>query len=150
MNMKTAIVYYSKHHSNTKKILDALKEEDPSIELIDVTSNETINLSEYDRIGLASGIYFSSYAKQVLSYAEKNLPVNKDVFFIYTHGAPIGGFLKSIKRIVKAKGCRMIGKFHCRGYDTYVLKKFGGISKGRPNDKDIVKAIEFYKCLLYK
>ena len=59
-------------------MLDALKKEDASIDLIDVTSNEVIDLSKYDRIGLASGIYFASYAKQVLSYAEKNLPENKD------------------------------------------------------------------------
>ena len=26
--MKTAIVYYSKHHENTKKLLDAIAQED--------------------------------------------------------------------------------------------------------------------------
>lgn len=145
--MKTAIVYYSKHHNNTKKIIDALKEEDSTIDLIDVTSKEDIDLSTYDRIGLASGIYFSSYAKQMLSFALNNLPEGKDVFFIYTHGAPIGGFTRSIKKIVKKKNCKVIGKFHCRGYDTYVFKRFGGIAKGRPNGKDIAKAVKFYKSL---
>ena len=145
--MKTAIVYYSKHHNNTKKVLDALKEEDSTIDLIDVNSNENVDLSTYDRIGLASGIYFSSYAKQVVSFALNNLPEGKDVFLIYTHGAPIGGFTRSIKKIVKKKKCYIIGTFHCRGYDTYVFKRFGGIAKGRPNSKDITKAIKFYKSL---
>ena len=35
--MTTAIVYYSKHHGNTKKLLDAIKKADPAVELIDVT-----------------------------------------------------------------------------------------------------------------
>ena len=29
--MKTAIAYYSKHHGNTKKLLDAIKEYDPEV-----------------------------------------------------------------------------------------------------------------------
>jgi hypothetical protein len=41
MIMTTAIIYYSKHHGNTKRLLDA-------------------DLSSFDRIGLASGIYFSN------------------------------------------------------------------------------------------
>ena len=145
--MNTAIIYYSKHHGNTKKILDELKKEDESITLIDVTNQIEIDLTKYDRIGLASGIYFASYAKQIIAYAEEHLPENKDVFFIYTHGAPIGGFLKNIRKVIKKKHCREIGKFHTRGYDTYVFKKLGGISKGRPNEKDIKKAIKFYKSL---
>ena len=33
--------------------------------------------------------------------AEKNLPEKKDVFYIYTHGAPKGGFLKGIHDVPK-------------------------------------------------
>ena len=35
--MSTAIIYYSEHHGNTKKLLDAIKAADPAVELIDVT-----------------------------------------------------------------------------------------------------------------
>ena len=35
--MSTAIIYYSEHHGNTKKLLNAIKEADPAVELIDVT-----------------------------------------------------------------------------------------------------------------
>ena len=56
MVMTTAIVYYSQHHSNTKKLLDAIKAVDSTVELIDVTSPSTTGLSAYDRIGFASGI----------------------------------------------------------------------------------------------
>ena len=68
--MTTAIVYYSQHHGNTKKLLGAIKAADPSVELIDVTAQPTTDLSGYDRIGFASGIYFSAFAKQIISYAD--------------------------------------------------------------------------------
>ena len=101
--MNTAIVYYSKHHGNTKKLLDAIAAEDYSVTLIDVTEQPDTDLSQFDRIGLASGIYFSSFAKQIISFAEAHLPENKDVFYIYTHGAPVGGFLRNIRVVAQKK-----------------------------------------------
>ena len=53
--MKTAIVYYSKHHGNTKKLLDAIAKKH-EVTLIDVTENPTADLSGYDRIGFAGRI----------------------------------------------------------------------------------------------
>ena len=49
--MKTAIVYYSKHHGNTKKLLDAIAAAS-DIDLIDVTADKDADLSGYDRIGI--------------------------------------------------------------------------------------------------
>ena len=146
--MKTAIVYYSKHHGNTKKLLDAIVEADASVILIDVTKEKDADLSSFDRIGLASGMYFSSFAKQIVTFAKTYLPENKDVFYIYTHGAPVGGFLKDIRRVVKEKHCREIGRYHCYGFDTVGwFKKIGGISKGHPNEKEIANAVKFYMAL---
>jgi len=148
--MKKVIVYYSAHHGNTKKIIDAIKKSDESIDLIDVTKEPNADISSYDLIGLASGIYFFKYAKQMIEYADKHLPENKKIFYIYTHGAPVGGFLKEMHKIAKKKNCTNVGKFHCKGFDTYVFKRFGGLAKGRPNDIDINKAIEFYNSLKAK
>ena len=146
--MKTSIVYYSKHHGNTKKLLDAIAEADASVVMIDVTKEKDADLSSFDRIGLASGMYFSAYAKQIVTFAKTYLPENKDVFYIYTHGAPVGGFLKDIRRIVKEKHCRELGKYHCYGFDTVGwFKKIGGISKGHPTEKEIANAVKFYKAL---
>ncbi len=55
--MNTAIIYYSQHHGNTKKLLDAIAAAE-DVTLIDVTANPDADLSAFDRIGLASGIYF--------------------------------------------------------------------------------------------
>lgn len=145
--MKTAIVYYSKHHGNTKKLLDAIAASE-EVTLIDVTATEVTDLTSYDRIGFASGIYFSSMAKQILSYASENLPENKDVFYIYTHGAPVGGFLKGIREIAENKHCREIGKYDCLGFDTFgPFRLIGGIAKGHPDEKEIAGAVSFYRSL---
>lgn len=146
--MKTAIVYYSAHHGNTKKLVDAIASADDSVTLIDVTKTQDADLTSFDRIGFASGIYFSSFAKQIISLAETNLPESKDVFFIYTHGAPVGGFLKGIREIAKKKNCHELGKYGCLGYDTFgPFKLVGGIAKGHPNAKEIANAVSFYKSL---
>ena len=146
--MTTAIVYYSKHHGNTKKLLDAIAAEDGFVTLIDVTKQPDADLSPYERVGFASGIYFSSFAKQIIAFAEARLPENRDVFYIYTCGAPVGFFLRGIRAAAKKKNCREIGKYHCLGFDTFgPFGKIGGIAKGHPNEKDIAKAVEFYRAL---
>ena len=145
--MKTAIVYYSRHHGNTKKLLDAIAAKS-GVTLIDVTEQPDADLTDYDRIGLASGIYYSSYAKQILQFAEAHLPENKDVFYIYTHGAPKGKFLAGISAIARKKNCREIGSYHCQGFDTFgPFALVGGISKGHPTESELLDAVSFYENL---
>ena len=146
--MKTAIVYYSRHHGNTKKLLDAIAAADSGVTLIDVTRQPDADVSAYDRIGLASGIYFGGFAKQLLEFARAHLPEGKDVFYVYTHGAPAGSFLKSIREIAAWKNCRETGEYRCQGYDTFgPFKLVGGIAKGHPTQAELEGAVEFYKNL---
>ena len=143
--MTTAIVYYSKHHGNTKKLLDAIAAADGAVTLIDVTERPDADLSGYDRVGFASGIYFSSFAKQLVAFADERLPEGKDVFYVYTHGAPGGDFLREMRAIAEKKRCRELGYYHCKGYDTFgPFKLVGGIAKGHPTDAEIAAAVEFY------
>ena len=145
--MKTAIVYYSEHHGNTKKLLDAIAAKH-DVTLINVTKTPETDLSGYDRIGLASGIYYSSFAKQLLAYAEEHLPEGKDVFYVYTHGAPKGMFLNAVRKIAEAKHCRELGDYHCQGFDTFgPFKLVGGIAKGHPTEDEISGAVSFYEGL---
>ena len=145
--MSTAIVYYSKHHGNTKKLLDAIAEKHP-VTLIDVTAQPDADLSGYERIGFASGIYYSAFAKQIISFANAHLPERKDVFYIYTHGAPKGDFLKTIREIAEKKHCREIGEYRCQGFDTFgPFKLVGGIAKGHPTEEEIEGAVTFYQQL---
>ena len=145
--MKTAIVYYSQHHGNTKKLLDAIAKEN-EVTLIDVTAQPSADLTGYDRIGFASGIYFSAFAKQLIAFAEAHLPEKKDVFYIYTHGAPKGDFLKAMREIAEKKHCRELGEYRCQGFDTFgPFKLVGGIAKGHPTEDEINGAVDFYKNL---
>ena len=147
--MKTAIAYYSQHHKNTKKLVDAIASR-YDITVIDVTKIETFDLSGYDCIGFASGIYFSSFAKQVLSFAEENLPEGKNVFFMNTCGfqSPVIYF-DAIRKIAKRKNCLELGAYQCLGYDTFgPFKMVGGIAKDHPNEEDINGAVLFYKSII--
>ena len=116
--------------------------------LIDVTAQPDADLSGYERIGFASGIYYSAFAKQIIAFANAHLPERKDVFYIYTHGAPKGDFLKAIREITMKKHCREIGEYRCQGFDTFgPFKLVGGIAKGHPTEEEIEGAVTYYQQL---
>lgn len=145
--MKTAIIYYSKHHENTKKLLDAIAAEH-EVTLIDALQAQEFDLTDYDLIGFASGIYYSKFHKSVLQFAEKNLPNNKSVFFIYTYGGKKEGYTKAIEAAVSKKSAKVKGSFGCPGFNTFgPFKLVGGIAKGHPNNTDINDAVKFFDGL---
>lgn len=139
--MKTAVIYYSRHHGNTKKVLDAMGS---GLTLIDAAEVESAPLEEYDLIGFASGIYYSKFHKSVLRFAEESLPEGKKVFFVYTCGAGKKGCTEAIRKIAEARHADILGEFSCPGYDTFgPFKLVGGIAKGRPNQGDLSNAVRF-------
>ena len=145
--MKTAICYYSRHHGNTRKVLEAMAREG-EIDLIDVTARQTIRLEEYDCVGLASGIYGFEVQKAVVEFARQYLPQGKPVFFVYTYGMFRPGYTKAIRQIAGEKNCPVLGKFGCKGFDTYgPFKLVGGIAKGHPDQRDLENARSFYQNL---
>lgn len=147
--MNIAIIYFSKHHGNTKKLLDGIAREN-QVTLIDVSTAENVDLNKYDIIGIASGVYYGSLAKQILSFVQNNLPNEKKIFYIYTHGAKGGGNpLKSIRAVADNKKCKELGIYKCQGFNTFgPFKLIGGTSKGHPTDYEISGAVSFFKSLL--
>lgn len=145
--MKTAIVYYSKHHGNTKKLLDAIaKEQD--VTLIDVTVQPNADLSGFDRVGFASGIYYSKFHKSLLKFAQEKLPQGKETFFLYTYGAEKKGYTEAIENAVRQRGAKVLGAYGCFGFNTFgPFKLIGGIAKGHPDDQELSGAVAFYKGL---
>lgn len=147
--MKTAVIYYSKHHGNTKKLIDAFA--DDTCTLIDAAGGCAADLSEYDLIGFASGIYWSTFHKSVLNIAREKLPEGKNVFFVCTYGAQKNSYTKAIKSIAEKKHCRILGEYGALGYDTYgPFKIVGGIAKGHPDDTEIAGAREFFRNISEK
>lgn len=143
--MKTAVIYYSNHHGNTKQLLDAISRKFDVV-LIDAAKTESADLSEYDLIGFASGIYYSKFHKSVLQFAEKNLPEGKKVFFLYTCGSEKKSYTESIAKVVRSKAAEIAGEFGCLGFDTYgPFKLIGGIAKGHPDQNDLNNSVSFYE-----
>ena len=139
--MKTVIIYAYVHHENTKKLVERIAEKCGAT-LIDAMKQREADLSEYDRIGFASGIYLSKFHQTILKFAAENLPEDKEVFLISTYGGSTN--YKSIEDILKEKHAKIIGKFGCKGYDTFgPFKLVGGIAKGHPNEKDLEAAVNF-------
>ncbi len=142
--MKTAIIYASMHHGNTLKIVEAIKDA-LSADTFDILKDSDIDISSYDCIGFASGVYFQQMHKSVLKMIEDtDFKSNQKVFLITTCGLDWFDYTRKAKRILQSKNIECLGGFECRGYDTWSFLKFiGGIAKGRPNAKDIENARNF-------
>ena len=63
--MKTAIVYASVHHGNTKKIVDEIAK-DQNVDLVDATQVKEKDLTEYDAIGLHQEFIMANFIRQCL------------------------------------------------------------------------------------
>lgn len=140
--MKTAIIYYSAHHGNTRKLVEAVAQ-GRDVTLIDALTAKSTDLSGYDLIGFASGIYFGKFHQSVVEFAKNNLPQGKKVFFLSTYGGSNG--TQAIEEAVKVKDARIVGGFGCKGYDTFgPFKLVGGICKGHPDETDLKNACRFF------
>ena len=71
-------------------------------------------------------------------------PDDKKIFLICTYGGSAN--YKSIEQILDKKHASVVGKFGCKGYDTFgPFKLVGGIAKGHPNEEDMKNAADFVK-----
>lgn len=145
--MKTILIYESTHHGNTKKLVDAVAKR-YGIRTATVEEAAAMDLSAYDRIGIASGVAFGKFYEATERFMDNSLPKGKDVFFLYTCGNDSGKYANSVSAKARARGCRVLGVYGCRGFDTFgPFKLIGGIAKGHPTQNEIDGAVEFYGSL---
>lgn len=145
--MRTAVCYCSRHHGNTRKVLEAMAQVG-EMDLIDVTASQSTCLEDYDCIGFASGIYGFAFHQDVVEFARRCLPQGKPVFFVYTYGGAKGRGTRELEAIAGEKGCLVLGEFGCKGYDTFgPFRLVGGIAKGHPNGEDLERAKRFYRTI---
>ena len=109
--MKTAIIYASVHHGNTKKIIDEIAKTN-EVDLIDATQVTEKDLSGYDLIGFASGVYYGKFHQSVLKFAAVHLIENKNIFLMCTYGGSEA--FKSMERIIEDKHDNLVGRFRAR------------------------------------
>lgn len=147
--MKNLIVYESIHHGNTEKIVKVMVEY-LNADLIKADDVNVNALNDYDLIGFGSGIYYGKLHKNILDLIGK-LPTlsNKKTFVFSTSGQGKTEYNNLVEQKLKEKGFEVVGSFACKGYDTFgPFKLFGGIAKGRPNNKDFQNAKEFTQKLM--
>ena len=147
--MKTIILYYSNHHGNTKKLVDAIAASDPeNVEILDVTTAGPKDLSGYEWIGVASGIYAGNFGKPLLNYMRDNLPEGKNVFILFTSAFNLDSLSSSARKVIEEKKCYVMGQYNCPGYNTFgPFKLIGGTAKGHPTKEELDGAVKFYKNL---
>lgn len=145
---KAVIIYYSKHHENTKKVLEAIKAQ-CQVELVAIDQVEGLNLQEYDRVGFASGVYHAKLSDTIYTYMEQHKEElkGKKTFLLATGGGGKNNkALNEVENILLGDKAEFLGSFYCNGYDTFgPFKLVGGIRKGHPTEEDMKKAVEFYK-----
>ncbi len=147
--MKTIIIYGSHHHNNTEKLVKHLAS-NKDIDLFDAEAERDIDLSDYDVIGFASGIDFGKFYSCVTDIAE-TLPADKRVFAIFTCGSVNNKMGERIREIAEKRNCAFLGKFGCKGYDSYgPFKLIGGINKSHPDSTDFKNAEKFLETILEK
>lgn len=139
--MKTTIIYHSFHHGNTEKLVRSFSE---GIELIPAKEVGDTDLSKYDLVGLASGIYAGKFAPEIYEFIERHTSELKRVFLVYTSGSNNTKYGEKMKQTLEKLGIEVIGVFSCLGYNTFgPFKLIGGKNKGRPNAEDLRNYREF-------
>ena len=151
-DMKTLILYCSKSHGNTKKLVDAIVAAHPEVDTIDATKlgkDELPDFSKYELIGLASGIYYAKFDKSVTNTAAKCLRDGDFVFALMTYGGRNEGYTQSINDVCRLYRATYVGGYGCNGYNTSgPFKLVGGIGEKHPTEAEVQGAVDFYDELV--
>lgn len=149
--MKAIIIYASTYKGNTKKIAKAMAEALPA-RLASVEEARHINLTEYDLIGLGSGINFAQHHAQLLNFVKQHHLEGADTFIFSTRCRPfLGSYHKALKKLLHTSHANILGEFSCAGFDrTGPWVGMNGYNKSRPNEKDLFKAQLFANKMRWK
>lgn len=140
------IVYASTHHGNTRKLAERMARS-IGADLADAVKEGCPDLTRYDLVGFASGIYFHSFHESLQKIARSaEFRPGQRVFLADTCGVGYKNYCGGMGRLLEKRGVQILGSFQCRGYDTYgIFGKLGGIAKGHPTEADLERAGEFAK-----
>ena len=149
---KIIIFYYSYSVMCTQKIVQGIQKAFPNIEILLFPSEEKNDVSSYDFIGFASGIYAWNFGRPIYDKIEKlNGLEGKKCFSICTSGSGSEKYTLYPRDAIEKKGGKFIGGWGCQGKANFFpLNLFGGISKNKPDENDIKAAVDFVKNLVEK
>lgn len=145
----TLIILVSWHHGNTRRVAEAMAE----VLAARIVTPEEVRpeqLDDYELIGWGSGIYFGSHATSLRQLAGTLSTRSRSAFLFSTAGLPClrSWFHAALRQQLRDRGCRILGEFSCRGWDTVgPLAWFGGIDRRHPDEKDLERARDFARSL---
>ena len=146
---QTAILYYSKHHGNTQKVIETIQTQH-EVDLFPIEDQNQLHLEQYSKIGFASGIYMSQMQSSLLKYVEEHQKElqNKETFVIATGGANSKKRINAFSASLQEKNIKVVGTYYCFGYDTFgPFKLVGGIRKNHPTQAECDAAVTFFESL---
>lgn len=149
MYHKCIIICESIYNDNTLKLAKSMAQ---TLGCYCITADEALalNLDDYETIGLGSGIYFGKHHPKLFEVVEKLNSSQQDVFIFSSRGNPfLGKYHFPLRDALCKKNKRIIGEFSVRGYDeTGPWVIIGGGHKGKPNEKDLKKAVRFAQKMM--
>ena len=151
--MRSLVIVYSYHHMNTEKVAKVMARV-LDAEMKTPQEVDPEGLDGYDLIGFGSGIYGERVDKCLLDLADELPQVTDRKAFIFSTSAIMGkdkvaGDHKVLREKLQAKGYVIVDEFACKGFNTNsFLRHFGGMNKGRPNEKDLKNAEDFARNLI--
>lgn len=140
---KTIVIYQSLHHGNTRKLLEGMRET-CSFDMVSVSEAKSVNLMEYELVGFASGIFYGEPHTSILDFVKNNPDMPDKSFIIFTSGSNNKKYANSFVQLLETQNHKVLGVYHCKGFDTYGLWKWiGGIARNHPNQEDVEQGIAF-------
>jgi len=142
---KILIICQSVHHGNTMKVAESIAKE-LGAEIKNPSAVTAKDFEYYDLIGFGSGIFNGQHhASLFLLLNSLKTQENKYAFIFSTASICYKKMHEPLRLLLISKGFYIVDEFICRGFTDYSFLKyfFGGINKGRPNQKDLESAREF-------
>ena len=111
---RTLILYASTHHGNTRRLAEAMAEA-AGAELCDLLHDPLPDLSGYDLIGMASGIYYGKLHPRIPELLRQLEPrPGQRVFLAYTCGIRYRAYEKPVLELLRQMGIDCAGCYACR------------------------------------
>lgn len=130
------------------KVVKGVKENGMQVDIYDI-SEEQPDISEYDRIGIVSGISVLQYGKPLEKYIRDNLPQGKEIFIIYAYGTYLAGTMGAFREMLLMKESVLLGEYGCLGFDTFgPFKVFGSNLKESDVEQELREYAKYIIQLL--
>ena len=143
--LRSVLIVSSRHHGNTLRVAEAMADV-LGAEILTPQQGATTDLGQYDLAGFGSGIYFGRPDASLRRYLRTAPELPAAAFLFSTSGLPWLSWVwhLGLRRQLASRGCRLLGEFTCRGWDTVgPLVLIGGLNRRHPDEHDLDRARQF-------